>query len=393
VTPVKDPDAPESSSLPAGVKHAEREGLGYRPGLDGLRAVAILSVMAGHTWEWLVPGAFIGVDIFFVLSGFLITTLLLEERARTGRIALKLFYARRALRLLPALGALVAFAVLWILLAPPSTLRSDSIKGLPAVVFYVANWAWGIFHVNLGIFGHTWSLSLEEQFYLLWPAAFLVGLAIFGFRRGTRALLLVCLGAIAVAAVLRWEVAQRNFTEDGLRRLTNLRGDVLLVGCALALAAWRGWLAKIPTWLFSVATAASLAVLVFFLAFVQYGFLDPLFYKGGFTLVALATAILIVRVVHVPSQVVLAVLSVPLLVWIGRISYALYLWHTPIRDVLNTTVGDSPLRALVVWPLAFLAASLSYRFVERPALRLKDRFIPRPEAEPDVPVGTQPVRT
>lgn len=358
-----------------GVQRAERKGLGYRPGLDGLRALAILSVMAGHTWGWLVPGAFIGVDIFFVLSGFLITTLLLEERARTGRVSLRKFYARRALRLLPALGALVVAATVWILVTSPTPLRTASIHGLPAVILYSSNWLFGLFRVDLGIFGHTWSLSLEEQFYLLWPAALL---GILAWRRATaKTALIACVAAIVLAAALRWRVADLNLSEDGVRRLTNLRFDMPLVGCALALAAWRGWFSRIPARVATLATVASVAVLVFFCAFAREGLTDVRLYHGGFTLVALAAAVLIVRVVQLPSRPVLAVLAAPPLVWIGRISYALYLWHTPIRDVLNGSLGSNPLRGLVVWPLAFGAATASYLLIERPALRFKDRLAAR----------------
>ena len=331
--------AVDPEAAPAGLEHAREERLGYRPALDGLRAVAILSVMAGHTWGWLLPGGFVGVDIFFVLSGFLITTLLLEERERTGRISLRLFYARRALRLLPALAALVVAVVIWILLTSPTPLREATIHGLPAVVFYVSNLVWGLWHVNLGLFGHTWSLSLEEQFYVMWPA---VLLALLSFRRGARSILTLCLLAIAAAMILRWEISRRNMTEDGLRRLTNLRIDVLLVGCALALAAARGWLARIPRWLAPVAVLVSVGVLVFFAAFVPRGFNDPRFYRGGFTLIAIATAVLIAGIVHIPSRPLIWVLSLPVMVWIGRISYALYLWHTPIRDVLNGSRRRQP---------------------------------------------------
>ncbi len=102
-------------AAPPGAAHAAQERLGYRPALDGLRAIAVSGVIIGHFWEWSLPGGFIGVDMFFVLSGFLITTLLLEERARTGRLSLRYFYARRALRLLPALGFLLAFVAVWVL--------------------------------------------------------------------------------------------------------------------------------------------------------------------------------------------------------------------------------------------------------------------------------------
>ncbi|MEA2825954.1 MAG: hypothetical protein QOG43_393 [Actinomycetota bacterium] len=382
--------APEPA--PPGVAHAVQERLGYRPALDGLRAIAVSGVIIGHFWEWSLPGGFIGVDLFFVLSGFLITTLLLEERARTGRLSLRYFYARRALRLLPALGFLLAFVAVWVLLASPSVIRDGTISGFPSVIFYYSNWYWGFFGNNVGVFGHLWSLSVEEQFYILWPAVLLVFLA---YRRGLRVLLGTCLVVIVAASFLRWEMAQRNFTDEGLRRLTKLRGDILLVGCALALAIVGGWLPKIHRQVAVAATFVSVGVLVFFAVGIRHGASDPLFFKGGYTMVALAAAVLIYRVVYEPAGLLVKVLSTRPLVVVGRLSYALYLWHVPLRDIVKPHLGGmpGPLRPLAVLVLTVAAAAISFALVERPALRLKDRFTPRrpppppPAAEAEAPTA------
>src|SRR5438874_2564773 len=152
--------------------------LGYQPALDGLRAVAVLAVFGFHATSSGVPGGYVGVDLFFVLSGFLITSLLLEERVRTGRVRLSWFYARRFLRLAPALVALLLCYVLcyglWKGDRWPTALKS---AGLAAV--YLSNWARSLGVNDMGWVGHTWSLSVEEQFYLLWPPLLLLGFRVF----------------------------------------------------------------------------------------------------------------------------------------------------------------------------------------------------------------------
>src|SRR5882672_8926270 len=144
--------------------------LGYRPSLDGVRAIAILAVLACHC-EWLQSG-YLGVDVFFALSGFLITSLLLEEYTATGTITLRWFYARRALRLLPALLGLLVVGTSVILFTVPAEYGPLALHEAAAVLFYVANWAW-LIGLPLGLYGHTWSLAIEEQFYMLWPLALL----------------------------------------------------------------------------------------------------------------------------------------------------------------------------------------------------------------------------
>ncbi len=256
------------------------------------------------------------------------------------------------------------------------------------MIFYYSNWYWGFFGNNVGVFGHLWSLSVEEQFYILWPAVLLVFLA---YRRGLKVLLGTCLLVIVVASVLRWELAQRNFTDVGLRRLTKLRGDILLVGCALALATVGGWFPKVSRRLAVAATFVSVGVLAFFAIGIRHGASDPLFFKGGYTFVALATAVLVYRVVYEPAGLLVKVLSTKLLVWGGRLSYALYLWHVPLRDIVRPHLSflPGPLRPVVILALTVTAAALSFALVERPALRLKDRFTPR-RVSPPSPSETPP---
>lgn len=185
--------------------------LGYRPELDGLRALAVTLVVLQHTGDFLVsddgpklsggplfPGGFLGVDLFFVLSGFLITTLLLEEHRDRGRISFTTFYERRALRLLPALGVLLAGTTIWVAVTADG-LRAH-LRGVLAAVFYVWNLAVAA-GVDVGDFGHghLWSLAVEEQFYLVWPLL-ASGLVLVTARRPAMVVACCLLGAAAAAA-------------------------------------------------------------------------------------------------------------------------------------------------------------------------------------------------
>src|SRR5579862_1099054 len=155
---------------------------GYVPALDGLRAIAVLAVLGYHTWEGAFRGGWVGVDIFFVLSGYLITSILLAERDRRGTISFRQFYLRRALRLLPALVLCLAVAIALAASQGP-TLRDATTKEAAAATLYAANW-WQVLrpHAPIGLLAHTWSLSVEEQFYLCWPLALSGLLALRGYR-------------------------------------------------------------------------------------------------------------------------------------------------------------------------------------------------------------------
>jgi peptidoglycan/LPS O-acetylase OafA/YrhL len=361
--------------------------LGHRPELDGLRGLAVLSVMAVHTPQFsrYVPGGFLGVDLFLVLSGFLITCLLVEEHARRGSIRLRLFYARRALRLLPALwvllGALALLAlysdVPWAAQISPKTI----FRGELLVLCAAGNWAW-LFRVDLFVLSHAWTLGLEEQFYLLWPP--LLALLLSRRVRRRRVILLVA-ACILVVAALRTVLWQRFV---GLRYslITSsmaTRADALLVGCLVGLLACWNCLPRRGGWghlALQAAGLASLLPLAYLWVHVQPGAAS--LYFGGFTLTAAACALLLAAAVSDPPRLVSRLLGAPPLAGLGRLAYGLYLWHFPVFGLLSHFVHK-------VWPsyypgtrvdlalkfaVSFAAALLSFYCVERPFLRWKARL-------------------
>jgi peptidoglycan/LPS O-acetylase OafA/YrhL len=344
--------------------------LGHRPSLDGLRGVAILAVLGLHAQLPFFHGGFVGVDVFFVLSGFLITVLLLEEWRGRGTIGLGRFYLRRALRLLPALLVLVGAAIAWELVVRPA---DPLITGatVAAVLLYVANWA-AAFGAELGAFAPTWSLALEEQFYLVWPLALLWLLRRRVSPRGVIALLVVGIVAVAVnrACLFTWGHDVR-----ALYVRSDTRADTLLFGAlAGVLVAW-GLLPRSPAFLRGLRVAATVGALVLLLLATHLGMRRAFYYYGGFDLVAACAAVVVVALVMAPPRWLHAVLSLRPLVGIGRLSYALYLWHWPVFWVLQERFDATA--AQVRWPalaVSFACATLSYYLVERPALRRKARL-------------------
>jgi len=347
---------------------------GYQPALDGVRAVAFAAVMLFHG-NHLTGGGY-GVNVFFVLSGFLITTLLLEEHKRTGRIRLGLFWARRALRLFPAIFVLAAAMFVYSLF-DHSAITKQTVDGLPWVLLYVGNWAIALGGHTLGLLFHTWSLAVEEQFYLLWP---LVIVAIYRLRRPLPVLLAVALGGSVLSLVDR--VLLHVTVANGVRTYgTDYIADQLLIGCALAvllaLLTPEGVL-RLRRWL-----GALFPVAVVFLAAVAVGIVLPADaaervrrLPWALSLIGLTSAVVIGYLVLHRDSPAARLLSLPPLAYTGRISYGLYLWHIPVFRILNAHGGIPEglplLGAKLV--LTFGAAALSYRFVETPMLRLKNRF-------------------
>lgn len=340
--------------------------LGYRPALDGLRGFAVLVVLAGHLHLPRAGHGALGVDIFFTLSGFLITALLTEEWLRTRHIQLKSFYLRRVLRLYPAL-------LLMLLAVSPITPAREYILSSLA---YVTNWviALKILPLNLEL-GHTWTLSIEEQYYLLWPP-----LLYFTLRRlAPRQAILIPLSLAALSFLQRILIWQASGDFWRYNAGTDAHADGLLLGSALGLAAAAGLLPKAekarpllwPATL--LATGATLWVTV----------VDPqpdgFIALVGILMVSIATLLLIGSLVLYPSVAWTRLFEFKPLVKVGVISYGLYLWQTPIIVLLNLeALGLSPTASgAVKTGLVFLVAFLSYRYLERPILRLKDRFAAR----------------
>jgi peptidoglycan/LPS O-acetylase OafA/YrhL len=331
--------------------------LGHRPALDGVRGIAILLVLAGHVLSpYYTNAGQVGVTVFFTLSGFLITTLLCETRERTGGFALGSFYTARALRLLPALVAVVAACVLVSLLAGRAFVTGGDVAR--ALLYGTNLSSHGMLAHRPNLLHHTWSLAVEEQFYVVFPLL-LVALS----RR--RRLLCVLL-VVVTLAVQPWRVwlalDGRHFAH--LLFGTDTRGDAILVGCLLALL-----LQAVPPMPLSRVTTVVALVLVLAL-----GELPAT--AGVLVVTSVVPLLTCVLVLATLGGAAPRVLATPGLVFVGRRSYGLYLWQHPVLMLSDTLLGltDQPLRtALVVVPVSFALTLLSWRYVEEPFLRLKRR--------------------
>lgn len=327
------------------------EALGWRPGLDGLRGVAVLAVMLYHfdaTHRWL-PGGSLGVDIFFVLSGFLITTLLLEERGQSGGVSLLRFYQRRARRLLPALFFFLAAFTL-ITLATNQPGKEHLPVTLGAGMFYVFNWVDDFGGAVAPGAGHLWSLSVEEQFYLVWPVVFILAL-----RAGPRALLAVSVIVFAVAASLpAW--FGRGYGE--MYSGTDFRSQQLMAGAILAQLVFFGAVSPSIVSRNLFRALFSLAVAFFCIAALYMSDRSQFLYAGMYTVAAVAGSIVVCASVYSPSRV----LTNAVMRYIGARSYALYLWHHAIAFWLRDADAIPQLALSVV--LSFAAAEISWRLVE-----------------------------
>jgi len=350
----------------------------YIAALDGIRGIAILLVLTTNL-EWGFPrGGYLGVDVFFVLSGFLITALLLDEFKKNGRIDLKYFWARRALRLLPALVAVIACLLGYAVILGSAAIRHDVITGSGYTLFYVGNWYMALGGApafgTMGALSHTWSLSVEEQFYLVWPAALVVILASSPSLR--RLGLGLLFGALIVAAWRSW----LWFGGAHWTRLyfgTDVRADGLLVGSALGVAFTLGLVERLEKRTATILGA--IGVLVFAWLVLSFGHNDPFMYAGGgYTFAGLATAAAMLHVLRSPEALPARLLSSKALVALGRVSYGMYLWHFPIAALIDVPADATiPVRLLyeIVRVLVTVAVTIgSYYLIERPFLRLKGRF-------------------
>jgi peptidoglycan/LPS O-acetylase OafA/YrhL len=354
--------------------------LGSRPALDGVRAVAVLAVLAFHfrADDHALPtrGGFLGVDIFFVLSGFLITTLLVEERRVTGSIRFGLFYIRRALRLLPALFAVVGLWLAWVGLFDRGVLH-DARREAVAAVLYGENWYHALpsFHAGFPTgLSHTWSLSIEEQFYIVWPALLWLLLRV-GARFAASA---TALGIVAVV-VLRTVAVHDNATINRMYFSTQMRADSLLAGCLLALLLTQGVIrGRSATFLRRLSPPAALVVACLLVVAYQKALW---LYRGGLTVFALATAVALYGVLE--CGLLGRLLEARPMIWIGRRSYGLYLWHWPIFIALLDHFGRAKIASSAGLVLTFIVAWASYRWLETPFLRLKRKRFTSTERAPE----------
>ena len=342
---------------------------------DGLRAFAILAVMAFHLNRAHLYGGYLGVDVFFVLSGLLITTVLLRERDRRHTISFGNFYVRRALRLFPALAAVVIFSVVFAVAMPGHAWATPTLHALPAVIFYFSNWARVANHNFGGLLGQTWSLAVEEQFYLLWPLALMFLLRRRLSRRQTAAglLALACLDMVYRQVGISAGLSLYR-VDSGI----DTHCDGLLVGCSLAF-----YLSDRP----SLAGEARRTVNVMAWGALGALVIDILAGNTGisgrevtFPLAPMCAAVIPLSVSQAPRSVLARLLSLRPAVWIGERSYGMYLWHLPIYLIIGDLGWSRGRIDLTRVGLTFVAAALSYRFIEQPFLRLKDRFSGVPAA-------------
>ncbi|HEY0816371.1 MAG TPA: acyltransferase, partial [Pseudonocardia sp.] len=340
-------------------------------GLDGLRGLAVVAVIGYHldlTWT---GGGFLGVEVFFTLSGFLITQLLVAELARTGRVDVRAFAAARARRLVPALVACVLVTAVAVrLLLPDSApgMRDDALASL----LYVQNW-----HLAVGGVPYTetwttpspllhlWSLAVEGQLYVLWPALLVGVLAVTGRRRSA----LVAL-ALAVASAAAMALQYDPDSSGVAYYATDSRASGFLVGAALALL-WRPqlWSRRMPSaaraGLDLVGLAALAALLVEFVQISEFD--DALYEQGGFLRVGLLSAAVIAAATR-PRSLTGWLLGRKGMVWLGQRSYGIYLYHWPLF-VLTHTVEDNPALDVLRVVATLLIAAASYRWLELPIRR------------------------
>ena len=360
------------------------ERLPYMPGIDGLRAIAVVAVILYHAEFGFIPGGFLGVEVFLVISGYLITSLLILERVRTGTIDLKEFWTRRARRLLPALTVLLVIVITSALVFARDALFRLNQDVLGALT-YSTNWVM-IFREESYFEGfarppllrHLWSLAVEEQFYLFFPLIFVGGMFLLS-RRSTgygqtarRFMGAAAIGVIASTALM-WLLYVPYEDPSRVYFGTDTRAAGLLVGVALAFA-WQPWrfrksLTQRGTITLNVTGFAALGFLTFILFTI--GEYDVYLYQGGFLLVSILTALVIAVTVH-PQGALNPVLGNAPLVWIGKRSYGLYLYHWPVfvlmRPEVDVPWGRWPtLVAQIAVTLAITEAS--YRWIEQPIRR------------------------
>lgn len=368
--PQDDMSAPTSLSSDT-PPHSGGGRLPHLPALDGLRAVAVLLVVAFHNGFTWMRGGFLGVSVFFTLSGYLITSLLISEHRHTGGVSLRSFWARRFRRLLPASLLAIALAIAYGLFAADPTQRADLAGDVVASLAYVANW-WFLAseQTYAALFSapspllHFWSLAIEEQFYLLLPLA--AAAAIGRLRRFTIGVVVVLAATLAIPFVT-------SASDNWLYYATPARLPELLTGVLLAVVLARGDRRNrltttnsviLPTvigfgalgatvWLAATSTIAS-------------GWL----YRGGFAAFSLMSVALIISA-HSPASLSTRLLSLSPMQYLGRISYGVYLYHWPIflwLDPARTTLEGWPLFGLRM-AVTLLLADLSYRYVEMPIRR------------------------
>lgn len=352
-------------------------GIRYIPAIDGLRAVAVIAVMLYHLgFDW-IPGGFLGVDLFFVISGYVITRLLLDSIQRSGGLDLKAFYIARVRRLLPPLLFMIILTTIFVGAWAPDTMRRF-LADTPFAIFGGMNW-WLVFREtdyfeSIGrppLLQHTWSLGVEAQFYLVWPLILLLVLKYFGKNKiPGAALIIAAFSGISLLLVSLQIDAANDSQVSHVYFGTDTHSIGLFLGAALAVK----WIPqnlnetvskKAQDFIDGIGVFGLLGIIAAFL-FVQES--DPTLYKIAFPLAGIFGCAILTSIVH-PASRFAPILSSKPFVWIGERSYAIYLWHWVVFQVTrpNFDLDGSPwalyaLRVLIVFALA----DISLRVVELP---------------------------
>lgn len=348
----------------------------YIPGLDGLRAISVLAVIAYHLDAKWAQGGLLGVGIFFVLSGYLITDQIIMEWRTKGRLLIVDFWIRRARRLLPAMVTMLLFVACWLLILDAPRLQALHGDFLTSLL-YVNNWYLIFREVSYfesfgppSPIGHMWSLSIEEQFYVLWPIILILGIKLV-LRRG-RLMLWILIGA-AISAMAMGLMYEPGTDPSRVYYGTDTRAFALLIGAAVAVI-WPSW--KLSGRITRPARSALdsigglLMVLLLGLMCVTNEY-DDFLYRGGFVYLSILSAVVIAVLVH-PASRVNGILGWRPLVWVGKRSYSLYLWHYPVIILTNpvTHTEKSSFTHILLQLLATaILAALSYTYIEEPFRR------------------------
>lgn len=344
----------------------------YMPGLDGVRAVAVIAIIIYHLNPQWLSGGFLGVDTFFVISGYLITSLLLTEYHNTGKIKLMSFWLRRVKRLIPAVLFLVMGVIVLSLIFMPTEIqkvRADSI----AAIFYVSNW-WYIMQ-NVDYFEqfavqplkHLWSLAIEEQFYLVFP---IVLLSLLSFIRRLKSIRIIFLILLVISMIAMMVLYVPNENVARVYFGTDTRIQTLLMGVLLALV-WPPFQlkAKVNRQMRTmIDTAGVVGLAILFICFKFVSETNSILYYGGFFLISTVTLLVIASSVH-PSGYFAKFLGNKVFTFIGSRSYSLYLWHYPIIVLIHHQFVQGPIPPLVYVVeilLMVLMAEFSYKFIEQP---------------------------
>ncbi len=348
------------------------------PGLDGLRALAVLAVIAYHLHLGWAPGGMLGVGVFFTLSGYLITDLLLGQHEATGTLQLADFWRRRARRLLPALFVLLAVVAAWVTLLDRPQL--SALRGIIAsAVGYVTNW-WLIaqhrsYFAQFGPpspLGHLWSLAVEEQFYLVWPWLLWLGLRWARGRPGARSRLAAATALLAALSAIEMAMLYRpGYDPTRIYDGSDTRAFALLIGAALAFV-WpsrhlRGGITRGARRILDGAGVTGLAVIVGLICCTnEY---SAFLYRGGMVLLSVATALVVGTAASPASRIGRALGWGPLR-WLGVRSYGIYLWHYPIIVLTTPASGrDTLARGALQVAASIGVAELSWRYIEEPVRR------------------------